>query len=113
MEDAKLRAAAEPFGEAIKFTGRVPPESVPSHYSVIDLLVYPRMKMRLTDLVTPFTADDTHALASSVIEALQKRNTPEDQGILERALAFVREERSWSAVAKRYAPVYERLLSQP
>ena len=145
MEDAKLRAAAEPFGDAIKFTGRVPPEAVPSHYSVIDLLVYPRMKMRLTDLVTPlkpleamamkqrfvasdvgghqelvkhgetgrlFTADDTNALAASVIEALQKANTPEDQGILERALAFVREERSWSAVAKRYAPIYERLLSQ-
>jgi len=145
MEDAKLRAAAEPFGGAIKFTGRVPPEAVPSHYSVIDLLVYPRMKMRLTDLVTPlkpleamamkqrfvasdvgghqelvkhgetgrlFTADDTNALATSVIDALQKANTPEDQGILERALAFVREERSWSAVAKRYAPVYERLLSQ-
>lgn len=145
MEDAKLRAAAEPFGDAITFTGRVPPEAVPSHYSVIDLLVYPRMKMRLTDLVTPlkpleamamkqrfvasdvgghqelvkhgetgrlFAADDTSALAGSVIEALQKRNTPEDQGILERALAFVREERSWSAVAKQYAPVYERLLSQ-
>lgn len=145
MEDAKLRAAAEPFGDAIRFTGRVPPEAVPSHYSVIDLLVYPRMKMRLTDLVTPlkpleamamkqrfvasdvgghqelvkhgetgrlFKADDTGALAATVIEALQKRSTPEDQGILERALAFVREERSWSAVAKRYAPVYERLLSQ-
>ena len=145
MEDAKLRSAAEPFGDAIKFTGRVEPQAVPSHYSVIDLLVYPRMKMRLTDLVTPlkpleamamkqrfvasdvgghqelvkhgetgrlFTADDTVALAESVVEALQKANTPEDQGILERALAFVREERSWSAVAKRYAPVYERLLSQ-
>ena len=145
MEDEKLRAAAKPFGDAIKFTGRVPPEAVPSHYSVIDLLVYPRMKMRLTDLVTPlkpleamamkqrfvasdvgghqelvkhgetgrlFKADDTSALAALVIEALQKANTPEDQGILERALAFVREERSWSAVAKQYAPVYERLLSQ-
>ena len=145
MEDAKLRAAAEPFGDAIKFTGRVPPEAVPGHYSLVDLLAYPRMKMRLTDLVTPlkpleamamkqrfiasdvgghqelvkhgetgrlFTADDTGALAASAIEALQKANTPEDQGILERALAFVREERSWSAVAKRYAPVYERLLSQ-
>jgi len=36
MEDANLRAAAEPFGDAIKFTGRVPPEAVPSHYSLID-----------------------------------------------------------------------------
>ena len=144
MEDANLRAAAAPFGDAIKFTGRVEPNVVPAHYSIIDLLVYPRLKMRLTDLVTPlkpleamamkqrfiasdvgghqelvkhgetgrlFTAGDVGALAVSAIEALQKASTPEDQGILERALAFVREERSWSAVARRYAPIYERLVS--
>ena len=144
MEDARLRAAAEPFGQRIKFTGRVPPEQVPSHYSLVDVLVYPRLKMRLTDLVTPlkpleamamkqrfvasdvgghqelvtdgqtgrlFKAGDTQALAAATIEALQKMNTPEDQGILERALAFVKSERSWSAVAQRYAPVYERLVS--
>jgi len=144
MEDARLRAAAEPFGERVKFTGRVPPEQVPSHYSVIDVLVYPRLKMRLTDLVTPlkpleamamkqrfvasdvgghqelvtdgetgrlFTAGDTAALATATIDTLQKMNTPEDQGTLERALAFVKSERSWSAVARRYAPVYERLVS--
>ncbi len=144
MEDAALREAAKPFGNAVKFTGRVPPEAVPSHYSTIDLLVYPRLKMRLTDLVTPlkpleamamkqrfvasdvgghqelvkhgetgrlFEAGNTDALASSVIDALKKANTPEDQGILERALAFVIKERSWSAVARRYAPVYERLAS--
>lgn len=144
-EDAGLRAAAAPFGERIKFTGRIPPERVPAHYSLIDLLVYPRLKIRLTDLVTPlkpleamamkrrfvasdvgghrelvedgvtgrlFTAGSVEALAGSVIESLKKANTPEDQGILERALAFVREERSWSAIARRYTPVYERLVSQ-
>ena len=58
-----------------------------------------------------FSADDVDALASTAIETLQNANTPEDQGILERGLAFVKEERSWSAVARRYAPVYERLLS--
>jgi len=35
------------------FTGRVPHSEVGKYYSLVDLLVYPRKKMRLTDLVTP------------------------------------------------------------
>src|SRR5262249_17045873 len=33
--------------------GRVPNHDVPSHYSLIDICVYPRLKERLTELVTP------------------------------------------------------------
>ena len=35
------------------FTGRVPHEQVQQYYDLLDVLVYPRMSMRLTDLVTP------------------------------------------------------------
>ena len=35
------------------FTGRVPHSEVGKYYSLVDLLVYPRKNMRLTDLVTP------------------------------------------------------------
>ncbi len=35
------------------FTGRVPHSDVGKYYSLVDLLVYPRKSMRLTDLVTP------------------------------------------------------------
>lgn len=35
------------------FTGRVPHDQVQRYYDLIDILVYPRLKMRLTDLVTP------------------------------------------------------------
>jgi len=35
------------------FTGRVPHNEVGNYYSLVDLLVYPRKKMRLTELVTP------------------------------------------------------------
>ncbi|WP_321528167.1 TIGR04063 family PEP-CTERM/XrtA system glycosyltransferase [Sedimenticola selenatireducens] len=35
------------------FTGRVPHDEVPRYYSLVDILVYPRLHMRLTDLVTP------------------------------------------------------------
>lgn len=35
------------------FTGRVPHAEVDKYYSLVDLLVYPRKAMRLTELVTP------------------------------------------------------------
>jgi PEP-CTERM/exosortase A-associated glycosyltransferase len=35
------------------FTGRVPHDQVRHYYNLIDILVYPRLPMRLTDLVTP------------------------------------------------------------
>jgi len=39
--------------DKVIFTGRVPHEEVGQYYSLVDLLVYPRKAMRLTDLVTP------------------------------------------------------------
>lgn len=53
--DASLRAqaAASSVADRIKFIGRVPHTEVERYYSLVDVLVYPRKKMRLTDLVTP------------------------------------------------------------
>ena len=54
MEGAlKAQAAASPAAEHIHFVGRVPHQEVERYYSLIDILAYPRKKMRLTDLVTP------------------------------------------------------------
>jgi len=39
--------------DAVVFTGRVPHQQVQGYYSLVDVLVYPRKAMRLTDLVTP------------------------------------------------------------
>lgn len=53
-EDALRRqVAASPVAERIHFVGRVPHDQVQRYYSLIDVLVYPRKSMRLTDLVTP------------------------------------------------------------
>lgn len=54
-QEANLRAQAERLGIADKvvFTGRVPHGEVSRYYDLIDLLVYPRHSMRLTELVTP------------------------------------------------------------
>jgi len=53
--DAALRAqaGASSVADRIHFVGRVPHQEVERYYSVIDVLVYPRKHMRLTDLVTP------------------------------------------------------------
>lgn len=54
MEQA-LRASsdASPAADRIHFVGRVPHEEVELYYSLVDILTYPRKRMRLTDLVTP------------------------------------------------------------
>jgi glycogen synthase len=49
----RAQAAASPVTNRIHFVGRVPHEQVERYYSVIDVLVYPRKAMRLTELVTP------------------------------------------------------------
>jgi glycogen synthase len=54
-EDQNLRALVGELGlgDHIAFTGRVPHDEVQKYYNLIDLLVYPRIRIRLTDLVTP------------------------------------------------------------
>jgi PEP-CTERM/exosortase A-associated glycosyltransferase len=49
----KAQADASPVANRILFVGRVPHSDVERYYSLIDILCYPRKKMRLTDLVTP------------------------------------------------------------
>ena len=53
--EAALRAQAKASlaADRIHFVGRVPHEEVEHYYSLVDVLVYPRKRMRLTDLVTP------------------------------------------------------------
>ena len=50
-----LRAQAPPraSSDRVIFTGRVPHAEVQRYYELIDVLAYPRMPIRLTELVTP------------------------------------------------------------
>ncbi|MDB5920270.1 MAG: glycosyltransferase, exosortase system-associated, partial [Massilia sp.] len=54
-EDAKLKqlAADLQIADKVVFTGRVPHEQVQQYYDLLDVMVYPRLSMRLTELVTP------------------------------------------------------------
>ena len=54
-QEDELKALAEKMGlsDKIIFTGRVPHSEVQLYYNLVDIFVYPRLSMRLTELVTP------------------------------------------------------------
>jgi PEP-CTERM/exosortase A-associated glycosyltransferase len=54
-QEAELRRLTRELGlqERVVFTGRVSHNEVQRYYSLVDSFVYPRLSMRLTELVTP------------------------------------------------------------
>lgn len=68
-QEAALKAQAQTLGIAdrVVFTGRVPHHDVNRYYSLVDLLVYARHRMRLTDLVTPLKPLEAMAQGKLVI----------------------------------------------
>ncbi len=62
--EPQLKALAVQLGlqDRIRFAGRVPHDEVRRYYSVIDVLVYARKSMRLTELVTPLKPLEAMAL---------------------------------------------------
>ncbi|WP_337848394.1 TIGR04063 family PEP-CTERM/XrtA system glycosyltransferase [Sphingomonas sp.] len=116
MEQAlRAQAAASSAAHAIHFVGRVPHEQVERYYSLIDLLVYPRKHMRLTDLVTPLKPIEAMAqhrlVAASDVgghrELIRDGDTgtlfpPDDPVALAHAVAAVFADRSgWDAQRAR------------
>jgi PEP-CTERM/exosortase A-associated glycosyltransferase len=53
--------------DAVVFTGRVPHSEVSDYYNLVDVFVYPRLHMRLTDLVTPLKPLEAMAQGKLVI----------------------------------------------
>jgi PEP-CTERM/exosortase A-associated glycosyltransferase len=54
-QEPALKDLARTLGlsDKVFFLGRVPHDEVARYYSLVDVLIYPRMPMRLTELVTP------------------------------------------------------------
>ena len=54
-QEQEIKTQVERLGlqDAVIFTGRVPHDDVSRYYDLVDVFVYPRLSMRLTDLVTP------------------------------------------------------------
>jgi len=66
-EDVALRSAAAPLGDAVIFTGQVPFGEVREFYSITDVFVCPRRRMRLTELVTPLKPLEAMSMARPVV----------------------------------------------
>ena len=49
----KQRVSDLALTDQVIFTGRVPHDQVQDYYNLVDIFVYPRLPMRLTELVTP------------------------------------------------------------
>ena len=125
----------------VTFTGRVNHQAVMRYYSIIDLLVYPRLSMRLTDLVTPLKPLEAMAmgrpcLASDVgghkeliidqkdgllfkagdlddlIEKLNRAYQQNDfESIIHNGLHKVKMERNWVASTAPYKTIYTLLMN--
>ena len=54
-QEALIKRKTQELGleQQVIFTGRIPHDKVQDYYNQIDIFVYPRLPMRLTDLVTP------------------------------------------------------------
>jgi PEP-CTERM/exosortase A-associated glycosyltransferase len=66
-DEEAVRAAAQRAGVAIVVAGRVPQERVRDFYSLIDVFVLPRRRIRLTELVTPLKPLEAMALGIPVL----------------------------------------------
>jgi glycogen synthase len=141
QQDALLRRMAKDLGVAdiIVFAGRVPHDEVDKYYDLMDAMIYPRLPVRVTEIVTPLKPLEAMAGGRLVIasdvgghkELIRDRET----GLLfkagdARALAdtvmdaferaprdairaaarrYVETERSWAGSVDRYRDVYARL----
>jgi glycosyltransferase involved in cell wall biosynthesis len=88
------------------FAGRVPHPDVPRYYDVVDVLVYPRLSMRLTETVTPLKPLEAMAkgrlLVASDVGGHRELIRDGDTGMLFRA-----------GDADALAKVTVKLLSEP
>jgi len=127
----------------VLFTGNVPHRDVASWYSVMDVLVYPRIRATINERVTPlkpleamalgkvcvgsdvgglreliannrtgviFPSGDAQALGTVLLQL--KEDSVCRERLARTALAFVRDERDWSAIIPRTVQLYERLIAQ-
>ena len=123
-QDAELRALAVELGIAgqVVFAGRVPHALVAQYYQLIDVLVYPRLPMRLTELVTPLKPLEAMAqgrlVAASDVGGHRELIKDGQTGVLFRAndaealaqsvLALLDQPASWPLLRRRARAYVER-----
>lgn len=68
-QEGELKMITDRLGlnDNVIFCGPVPHAQITRHYQLLDVLVYPRLPMRLTDLVTPLKPLEAMALGKLVV----------------------------------------------
>ena len=103
------------LGEAVVFTGRVPHERVQAYYDLVDLFVYPRLSIPLTERVTPLKPLEAMAEGKIVVasdvgghrELIRDDETGflfpagDPAGLAERVLAVLAMRERWPAMRAR------------
>lgn len=122
--------------DTVRLTGHVPNAEIEHYYSLLDVIVYPRKRTRLTELVTPLKPLEAMAMAKAVVGSDVggiKELVPEGTGLLfragdtgdlaakclelledpaqrealgKRARQHVLSDRDWANVVHRYLEVY-------
>ena len=138
----KERVAQLNISDQVTFTGRVNHSEVMKYYSIIDMLVYPRLPMRLTDLVTPLKPLEAMAMGrpciasdvgghkelinnkidgllfqagnlDSLVTELKSIYLKKDfTTIIKNGLHKVKEERNWSISVAPYKSIYSSLATR-
>jgi glycogen(starch) synthase len=90
-EEAALRALSRDLGldEYVLFTGRIPHAEISQYYSIMDILVYPRLRRRITSMVTPIKPLEAMSMERTVVASdvggLKELVDDEATGLLFRA----------------------------
>lgn len=142
-ERAALQArCAELKLDNVVFPGRVPHSEVAYWYSIMDVMVYPRIRAVINERVTPlkpleamaqgkvcigsdvggiqeliedgrtgviFRSEDPRNLADAILGLMA--DPARMNALREAALAYVRSERDWQAIGRRYLAMYEGLVA--
>ena len=68
-DSAEVKKEIEETGSSsyVSFLGRVPHDQVERYYSLMDVMVYPRLSVRLTEMVTPLKPLEAMALGKAVL----------------------------------------------
>ncbi len=115
-DEAHLKRMASDLGigDKVVFTGRVPHADVQGYYSLVDIFVYPRYSLRLTELVTPLKPLEAMAQGRLVVASdvgghreliqdgvtgiLFKSGDPED--LAARIVRLLEEPGRWEALSR-------------
>lgn len=66
-DESQLREAVGRAGPSVVLTGRIPQDEVRDLYTLVDVLVLPRRRIRLTEMVTPLKPLEAMAAGTAVL----------------------------------------------